>query len=467
MDKDSKIDWVILLLYFVLLVIGWLNLYATDYNEKNFILFGSNAGKQLVWIVISISIGIIILFFDSHFFSTFAYAIYSLVIFFLVIVLFYGTIVHGSRSWIELGGLRLQPAELAKFATALALAKYFSSFHFVWNWSNLKHILIAFAIVLLPFLLIVLEPDMGSALVFFAFLFVFYREGMSGYWLILFFIVISAAIFSLLINVLWLLLIYIGLALIITWLFYGYKKALSVFLIIAAIFTFLYMWTLVIHYHRIDILIIVSVIIASIYFLFYIFKHNLKYAFHIIFVFYLAIFISYSSDFLYHNILKEHQRERIDLILNKINDPKGVGYNLHQSKIAISSGGLWGKGWLKGTITKYDFVPEENTDFVYCTFAEEWGFIGTLVIFLLYFLLIARIIYIAELQHSVFTRVYGYSVASIIFFHVAINIGMTVGVFPIIGIPLPFFSYGGSAMLGFTILIFILLNLDKKRHVLI
>ncbi len=467
--EKNKIDFVLLFLYLILITLGWFNLYATNYdNSATFNILENNVGRQLIWIAVSLFIGFLIIFTNPYFFSSFAYLIYGFIIFLLVFVLFYGTVVHGSKSWFQIGPARIQPAEFAKFATALALAKFINDSNFSWDLRHLREIFIALGIVFLPAALIVLQPDMGSALTFIAFIFVLYREGMPGYFLLLFLVVILSSILSLIFSLKLLFPVYIFLSVAGLLVFSKQRRRmLNAFAIYLFTFGVFYVIALIIKRINVPVLLFLALVVDSLYFLLYAYRKNAYSGIIVLLFLFSAMFFGLSSNFFYNEVLKEHQRQRIDLIIGKLDDPKGAGYNLQQSKIAISSGGFWGKGFLKGTITKYDFVPEEDTDFIYCTLAEEWGFFGTLTVFLLFFALIARIVQIAERQTARFTRVYAYSVASFLFVHVAINIGMTVGLFPIIGIPLPFFSYGGSAMLGFSILIFILLNLDTKRNALL
>ena len=404
-------DWIIILIYLTLCIIGWFNIHAAVYDPLNpsIIDLDTNYGKQLIFIISAIIIGFTILLLDGKFFSTFSPIFYGITIFLLILVLIIGRNVGGNQAWIPIGSFRLQPSEFAKFATCLLLARYLSSGTV--KIQDLRTQLIAGAIILFPTALILLQPDVGSALTFSSLILVLYREGLSGYFLIIEGLSVLLFILTVLYNKY---LVLTGVLFFAGALTYFYRKSRKTLTVI-----------------------------------------GLGLVFSILFIF--------SVDFVYKEILKPHHRNRIDVILGKVNDPRGVGYNLNQSKIAIGSGGLWGKGYLQGTQTKYDFVPEQSTDFIFCTVGEEWGFAGCFVVIALYVFLLMRIINIAERQRSSFARIYGYSVASILFFHIFINIGMTIGLIPVIGIPLPFLSYGGSSLWSFTILLFILLKLDSNR----
>jgi rod shape determining protein RodA len=406
-----NVDWFIILTYLALCIIGWFNIHAAVYDPENpsIIDLDTNYGKQLIFIVSAVIIGFAILLLDGKFFNAFSPVFYGVTLLLLIIVLIIGRNVGGNQAWIPLGSFRLQPSEFAKFATCLLLARYLSSSTV--KVQDIKTQLIAAFIILIPTALILLQPDAGSALTFSSLILVLYREGLSGYFLVIEGLAILLFILTVLYNKYYVLLglvLFVGLLI---YLFRKNRKMMTVF--------------------------------------------GVGFLFSILFVF--------SVDFAYNSILKPHQKNRIDVILGKVDDPRGVGYNLNQSKIAIGSGGMWGKGYLQGTQTKYNFVPEQSTDFIFCTVGEEWGFAGCLVVISLYLFLLLRIVVIAERQRSPFSRIYGYGVASILFFHFFINIGMTIGLIPVIGIPLPFLSYGGSSLWSFTILLFILLKLDSNR----
>lgn len=407
----QNIDRTTILLYFLLVFIGWINIYAAVYNQEHQSILDMSQiyGKQLIWILTSIVLIFGILLIEAKFYSTFSYLIYFSMMLVLVAVLLFGKEIAGSKSWFQFGGISIQPAEFAKFATALALARYLSQLDI--DITRLKTKLVSGIIIFLPSVLILLQHDTGSAMVFVVFTLVLFREGLSGSLLVLGLILAVLFILALLINKFLL----IGILAVISVFFYVLNKRFrKKYLIISGVF-----------------------IMATAYIL--------------------------SVDFAFDNILEPHQKNRIDVLIGKKKDIHGVGYNVHQSVIAIGSGGFLGKGFLKGTQTKYDFVPEQSTDFIFCTIGEEWGFIGTFVLVSLFVALLVRLIILAERQRSQFSRIYGYGVASIIFFHFAVNVGMTIGLFPVIGIPLPFISYGGSSLWAFTILLFIFIKLDSVR----
>ena len=407
-----NVDWVTVFIYLALCMIGWFNIHSAVFDERHpsIIDFATNYGKQFLFIVIAVIVGIIILLLESRFITALAPAFYVITLILLVLVLVVGRNVGGNQAWISLGGgFRLQPSEFAKFTTCLLLARYLSGPNV--RVTELRSFAIAGAIIGLPMLLIMLQPDLGSTLVFLSLIFVLYREGLSPY-----FLVIGALFIALFVT--------------------------------AILFNPLYV-------------IVVIILLTSLIVL--LFKKNKRVVYTMLTGLAICIVFVLSVKVIYNHVLQPHQKVRIDIILGIKSDLRGKGYNLNQSKIAIGSGKLWGKGYLKGTQTKYAFVPEQSTDFIFCTVGEEWGFAGSVVVIGLYLFLVLRLILIAERQRSPFSRIYGYGVASVIFFHVMINIGMTIGLVPVIGIPLPFISYGGSSLLSFTILLFVLLKLDSNR----
>jgi rod shape determining protein RodA len=406
-----NVDWVTILIYTALCAIGFINIYASIYNPDTSTLFnfGSNYGKQLIFILTALLLGFSILLLDAKFFSVFSPIVYGVTMLLLMVVLVVGRKVAGNQAWIPLGSFRLQPSEFAKFGTALLIARYIGNFNP--KFRDVKSIFFAGLIVGFPLLLIMLQPDTGSALVFLAFMFPLYREGLSGYFL----------------------LIFLG-------------------MIVLFIADFL-----------VPMAILIPVIIAIGAFFAYQNKRKQKMMISIILAIIIAIAYLFVVKLAYEKVLEPHQRTRIEIMLGLKTDPKGAGYNVNQSKIAIGSGQLTGRGFLQGTQTKYGYVPEQSTDFIFSTIGEEWGFAGCVTVIALYIFLLLRIINLAERQRSTFSRVYGYCVASIIFFHVFINIGMTIGIIPVIGIPLPFISYGGSSLWSFTVLLFIFLKLDSNR----
>ncbi len=407
----DNIDGVSILLYAILVLFGVVNIYASQYNDDTTfaINLASRYGKQILFVCISSFVAFLILIIDWKFFYSLTYIFYILIILLLVWVLFQGAITGGASSWFEFGAFKFQPSELAKFITALALAKYYNNVHS--KNISLQDKLKTYGIILLPFLLIILQNDLGTALVFTAFIFVLYREGLSG----------NILIFGLIIGMLFLLTLLIE------------KLLLTSFIvgIIATIF-------LLSRKKKKAIIALFTILVVTTSFIF-------------------------SVNYIFNDVLAPHHRTRINVLLGKEIDPHGAGYNLIQSKIAIGSGGVAGKGFLNGTQTRFDFVPEQSTDFIFCTIGEEWGFLGSLFFISVFIGLLLRILFLAERQRSNFSRIYGYSVATILFMHFFINIGMTIGLMPTIGIPLPFISYGGSSLLGFTILLFIFLNLDSYR----
>ena len=410
----GKIDWTIVLIYLALVMIGWFSIFSARYNEAHPSIFDMSQvyGKQLVWIGISLLIGFIVLLIDAKFFNAFSLWIYIAVLFSLFAVLVYGKATKGATAWIEFGPIKFQPSEFAKMATALAVAGYLDRLDV--DLQKRKDQLVAIALVLIPMALVLLQNDTGSAIVFVSFIFVFYREGLPGT---------------------------------------GWVMIAGVVAIILFIFTLI--WSQKIMY-----IILGSLFVLT---LTYYLLNKKKGLLTMVAVFAFMFAFVFSVDYAFNKVLQDHQQNRILVLLGQLDDPKGVGYNVHQSKIAIGSGGLTGKGFLQGTQTKYDFVPEQHTDFIFCTVGEEGGFLGTSIVVLLYIVLLVKIIFMAERQRSTFSRVYGYGIAGILFVHVAINIGMTIGLVPVIGIPLPFLSYGGSSMLAFTIMLAIFVKQDAYR----
>jgi rod shape-determining protein rodA len=460
----ANIDWVSILLYLLLVLIGWLNIYAAVYDENHSSILdiSQKYGKQLIWIGAAFVLAFLVLLTDSKFFTTFSMVIYGIMIFLLIAVLFLGTETKGARSWFEVGDFRIQPAEFAKFATNLAIAYVMSRHNFkVMRFSSLLTIGLILA---LPAGLIILQNDTGSALVYSSFILVLFREGLHGSILLLCFVAAAIFIMALLYTPFTVLLVIIGGTLIA---FYYYRhdirELFQIILFIGCGFGLfvLIKWMFNLSISDYYILLIVYVI-TSITAIYPIYKRKMKNMITLLLISWLCVGAAPSVNYAF-NHLQPHQQDRINELLGIKVDPKGTGYNVTQSKIAIGSGGLLGKGFLQGTQTKLNFVPEQSTDFIFCTVGEEWGFVGSTFVIVLLAVFILRIIKLAERQRSSFSRIYGYGVASILFFHVAVNIGMTIGMAPVIGIPLPFFSYGGSSLWSFTILIFIFLRLDANR----
>ena len=459
-----NIDWISILLYVVLVLLGWVNIYAATYNEDHPAIFDftQRYGKQLAWMGAAFVIGFLILLTDSKFFSAFSLLIYGIMIGMLLLVLVIGDETKGGRSWFELGGIKIQPAEFAKFATCLAVANVMSRHNF--RILHLPHLLLVGSVVALPACLIILQNDAGSALVYSSFILVFYREGLPGAVLFLCFVVITLFVLSILYPPLTVLVV-ILIATLLAHYYYRHRlgETLCVLLSVGGGFGLLALAKWLFHWEISDFrILIIAYLVVSLLGLYPIYKKKWKQVALLLLVSWACVGISASVDVMFDK-LQPHQQARINELLGVTEDTKGVGYNVTQSKIAIGSGGFAGKGFLQGTQTKYNFVPEQDTDFIFCTVGEEWGFVGSTVVILLFMAFILRFIKLAERQRSVFSRVYGYGVASILFFHVAVNIGMTIGVMPVIGIPLPFFSYGGSSLWAFTILIFIFLRLDANR----
>jgi len=461
----TSIDWITIFLYLVLVALGWMNIYASVYSEEStgILDFSQRYGKQLIWILTALVIAFLTQVIDSRFYSFFAYIIYGIFILFLLLVLVFGREVHGSKSWIELGFFHFQPAEFAKIGTGLALARYLSAPNRKIHSSRTIGTLAL--IVLVPAFLILVQPDMGSAVVFFAFILVLYREGLSG--TILFIALMSAVLFilALVLDRLFIILGLILLALIALQIIerksrYTFFALIILGSLVAAGFGFktLLNWNISVYF-----LIIITTLLAGLLFLWFGYKNKIRDGIFVYLILTGAIAFSFSVDHVFHNVLEPHQQKRINILLGIESDPYGSGYNVNQSKIAIGSGGFSGKGFLNGTQTKFKFVPEQSTDFIFCTVGEEWGFLGTFTIIFLFSVLLIRLIFLAERQKALFSRVYGYAVFSILFFHIGVNIGMTIGLLPVIGIPLPFLSYGGSSLWAFTLLLFILLRFDASR----
>jgi rod shape determining protein RodA len=415
-DIKQGIDWTTVWIYFTLLLIGLMNIYAAVYNvdnPKSIFSLENNAGRQILFIFVSFVLILVILFVDYKVYDSFAYIFYGIWILVLIATIFLGSDIKGSKSWIKLGTFSIQPAEFAKTFTVMALAKYLSTLGV--NVSKLKYALSAALFIIVPPIIIILQKETGSALVFAILIVMLYREGLPG--------VYPALIISFILS------------LIMALIFPNWTVVLGL-----ALFAVLFWYLFLKRFERN--------------------RQNLQ---RVVGLFLLFSGFVLTVDFVISNVLAPHQQRRIKILVNPDSDPKGDGWNVIQSKIAIGSGGSIGKGYLQGTQTKFDFVPEQSTDFIFCTIGEEWGFLGSFVVLGLYFILLTRLLSLAEKQKSKFARIYGYGVASIIFFHVLVNIGMTIGLMPVIGIPLPFISYGGSSLLSFTLLLFIFLKLDAHR----
>lgn len=472
----QHVDWITIGIFLLLALFGWLNIYGASYtfDQTSIFDFSNRAGKQFVWMMGSLVLGIILLLIDYKTYDILAYIAYGAMLLLLLATPFLAHDIKGSMSWISLGPISLQPAEFAKCAVALAVAKYMGRYDYkIRTWRDL---IVPFALIGVPALIImVLQKETGSALVFAAFLLVFYRQGMSGY--VLWMGVAAVALF----------IISIRFGAITLPLGTGSVGILTCMLILTAVeiyfickehpmrwqglilvgsVTLIYAICLIINiwipmpFDWISMGIVIALVIYNVFVSFYWRKYMLL----VLAVFTLfCIGYTHACDFVFQKVLQPHQRIRIEVLLGMKEDPAGAGYNVNQARIAIGSGRFFGKGYLNGTQTKLQFVPEQDTDFIFCTVGEEWGFIGSIGVLLMYLAFILRLIFIAERQRNVTTRIYAYAVASIFLFHLTINVGMVLGLLPVIGIPLPFFSYGGSSLWGFTLLLFILLRLDAAR----
>jgi rod shape determining protein RodA len=414
----AGIDWILVFIYIALVGFGWVNIFAASKTEEDVELIGfaTKYGKQLIFIVLTIPLIILILFFNSKFYEKYASIFYIISIFSLILLFPFGKEINGAKSWFNFGILSLQPSEFMKAFTALAVAKLLSDRQY--NFKLIKNQIKAFIIIFFPAFLITLQPDAGSALIYLAFFFVLHREGLTLNYILLGITFITLFILTI---------------------FFGASKMfLSLFIII-------------------------TIVVA--YIIYRGGKRFLRFNWHKIIAIYaiIALFI-FGTGYAYNNVFKQHHRDRFEILLGLKVDNRNIGYNSYQSELTISSGGLSGKGFLNGNLTQGDFVPEQHTDYIFSTVGEEWGFLGSSFVIILFMLLMYRIIYLAESHTNKFGRIYGYSLASILFFHVIVNIGMVIGLLPTVGIPLPFFSYGGSSLWGFTILLFIFIRLDAHKN---
>ena len=413
----AGIDWLLIIIFIILVGFGWLNIYSASKTEEDFELlsFSTNYGKQLIFICLTIPLIILILFFNSNFYERFSGVFYIVSLLSLLGLFLFGKTINGATSWYNFGALSLQPSEFVKAFTALAVAKLLSDRQY--NFKLIKNQIKAFVIIFTPALIITMQPDVGSALIYLAFFFVLHREGLT----------LNYIIFGVIVIVLFILTILFGVSLVL----------LSLCILIT-IFTG--------------------------YIIYKGGKRFLRFNWHkVIGVYAMVTIFILGTGFAYNNIFEQHHRDRFEVLLGLKKDNKGIGYNSHQSELTISSGGLNGKGFLKGDLTQGDFVPEQHTDYIFSVIGEEWGFFGSAIVIILFMIMMYRIIYLAETHTNKFGRIYGYSLASILFFHIIVNIGMVIGLLPTVGIPLPFFSYGGSSLWGFTILLFIFIRLDAHK----
>ncbi|MBO6186936.1 MAG: rod shape-determining protein RodA [Prevotella sp.] len=471
-----SIDWWTILIYIALLVFGWISVCGASYSygETDIFSLDTRSGMQIVWIGTSIVLGFVILMLDDRFYDTFSYIIYALLLLLLFVTIFNPHSIKGSRSWLVLGPLRVQPAEFAKFATALALSKLMSTYGYtIQQWKNFGAALL---LIVMPMLCIVLQRETGSALVYLSFFLMFYREGMpgsilfTGVALVVYFVVgirfaevymagspTSVGKFSVMLLIQ---LFSIGMV----WVYCNQRTAWRLLLYCLAV-TLVALPLLKVPFDIVYIQLVMTEVLIG-YLVWEGLGSRLRAYFFIALFALGSVGFFYGADFIMNNVMEPHQRSRINVLLGLDEDLRGAGYNVHQSEIAIGSGGLEGKGFLNGTQTKLKFVPEQDTDFIFCTVGEEEGFLGSAGVLLLFLALILRLIHLSERQPFRFGRVYGYCVLSIFLFHVFINVGMVLGLTPVIGIPLPFFSYGGSSLWGFTILLFIFLRLDASRNLI-
>ena len=461
----TRIDKTAIILFILLIIMGWFNIYAAVYNEEHAGLLDMSQryGKQFIWIVASVVIAIFVVIIDNRFYFFFSWFIYGACMLLLILVVIFGKEINGARSWFEFGGFSLQPSEFAKFGTALALAGYLNTRR--QDLTRLSAIVPASAIILFPALLTLLQPDMGSAVVYFSLFIVLFREGMSWYIFVSGLLMIVLFFLTLLTNNLYLTIGIIAIAVFLVW--FTTRKwnivlfGTGIFILITVIMFLLDQY--IIKSIGDEIVIFISLILSGVVYAFYIYNKRAV-SLLIIYLFLVGSILYINSvDYTFNNFLKPHQKERVDILLGFKSDLHGTGYNVNQSIISIGSGGFAGKGFLQGTQTKFKFVPKQSSDFIFCTVGEEWGFLGSGIVIGIYLFLLMRLIKLAERQRSDFSRIYGYCVVSILFTHIFLNIGMAIGLVPVIGIPLPFLSYGGSSLCGFTILLFIFLRLDASR----
>ena len=473
-DRGVKqsIDWKLVISYLLLILIGWVNIYASVHSSEpaSIFDFSVRSGKQFVWILTAIALAALILFaLNPRFWESASLPLYLFVLVLLVVVIFVSEDVKGSHSWFELGPVKFQPAEISKITTSLLLAYLMSQTNF--KVTRLKDFLMTAMIIGVPMLAILAESETGSALVYVGFLFVMYREGLSGWWLVSIIMAVILFILTLTVSPYVSLLVLLGLLIVISLVSSGRIGAtgwinIGVFLLLC-----LLPWVMGKTIKEGSFMagvkplyIILGIcVVAFGFMLFKGYKERKRYLTMGALGLMAGIALTFSTEFIFNNILQDHQRKRIEVLLGMKEDPTGVGYNVNQSMIAIGSGGFKGKGFLGGTQTTFGFVPEQSTDFIFCTVGEEWGFLGCLVVIFLYVFMIWRIVVDAEKSREAFTRIYGYCVASCIFMHLFINIGMTIGLMPVIGIPLPLLSYGGSSLWAFTILIFIFIALYRQE----
>lgn len=432
----NELDWFLVGIYLALLIMGWFNIYSASYNEAHPSLFDTSQeyGKQFIWIITGCTIAFVILLFDGDFLRRIAPIFYGGTCILLVLVLIFGKEVNGAKAWFGVGSFGIQPSEFSKVGISLMLAHYLSSTEA--QIATMRSKIVATAIIAFPAVLIMLQPDTGTVLVFAAFILVMYREGLSGNVLLLGLLAAILSVLSLLLKATEVNIAFTDVSV-------AGHYVLMVFIVVITAALFFAIRKMVLpRFRRRNYVLLLGTAVGSL------------------------LFIG-TLDQVFEKVLEPHQKIRINILLGLEEDPLGAGYNVKQSQTAIGAGGFAGKGYLDGTLTKFKYVPMQSTDFIFCTIGEEWGFLGSVVIIVTFLILMLRLIFIAERQRSKFSRIYGYSVACIFFMHLLINIGMAIGLAPVIGIPLPFFSYGGSSLWGFTILLFIMLKLDTERLVVL
>ncbi len=474
-NEKGKVDWVTTIFYLGFVLLGWLSIYAASYDLENatglFDLSG-RAGMQLVWMGTSLLLAIALLKIDVRFYESYSFLFYMAGIGLLLITLLVAKEINGSRSWLIIGPVRLQPAEFMKFIIALALSKVFNSYNF--RLMERRSLLMVSAIILLPVFLVIAQSETGTALVYLSFILLLYREGLPGGFL---FMGVAAIVYFILgikfsdgqigiisVGEFITILLIIIFAASLVW---SYLKQRFVFymILLLATATFLVAYILTFSQVMIDwgVIALVALSVTALYLLYLFFRYRRKSYIYILLFMVSSFAFLESVEYVFYEVLQPHQQMRIKVTLGMEQDLSGAGYHVGQSKIAIGSGGFTGKGFLNGTQTKLKYVPEQDTDFIFCTIGEEHGFIGSTLILILFMIFVLRLLFLAERQTTVFGRVYGYAVVSVFLFHLIINVGMVIGIMPVIGIPLPFFSYGGSSLWGFTILLFIFLRIDKSR----
>src|SRR5690554_124807 len=474
-EEKGKVDRITLFLYLLFVVIGWFNIYAASYDLENatgMFDLSTRAGSQLIWIGTSLLIAFSLIKIEVSFYETYSFLFYLIGIFLLVVTLIVAQEINGSRSWLIIGPVRLQPAEFMKFIISLALAKVLNTYDF--KLMDKKNLMLVSSIIILPTLLVIFQSETGTALVYLSLILVLYREGLPGGVL---FMGIAAIIYFILgirfsdeqigmlskgeiMTVVLIIIFSAGMV-------WSYLKRKRTFFIIILISSVPFLIALILYFfsETIDwgMFSLISLGVTALHLLYLFLRYRVKTYFYIFLFLIVSFGFLESTEYVFNDVLQPHQQMRIKVTLGMEQDLSGAGYHVGQSKIAIGSGGLTGKGYLKGTQTKLKYVPEQDTDFIFCTIGEEHGFIGSTIVMILFTVFVLRLLKLAERQTTTFGRVYGYSVVSIFFFHLLINIGMVIGIMPVIGIPLPFFSYGGSSLWGFTILLFIFLRIDKSR----